>query len=1120
MLKWGFSFFLVFSSLLVQAQTAVLPVYACTLPGTQALVSGMKSTNYQMGVIRSCTVTVYLTGTTTLATSSPQSPFTANTNGSIPPIYVAVNRGYDVVLSGGISPNTYPSPVTLTGLYPGSSFSGGFPAGCSFATSLGIPCGGTGASTAAGALSNLGGAALAGATFTGPIAITPGTGLAALTTTTTNAPGITANSTHTTTSMGLPEYTGTFNGILSANNARIYALQVSATATAGYTGNHAVAGIFGVTCADNTVCSQGAFGVVASQDSPVNYTGLPFVPGYGLRAETQTPGVLWQYGLGTTDGGAYFGASLGASCTSGTCGSQPLVLQTKINGTNYLSQIQTDTTNDIILIPGTTGGVQGSVVAQGGLNVTGGSLYLSPNGTGTGLNSQPITLQYGSSSSPSMVSIVADSTGLLHFPSSLFAGLSSGGYFYAQPISPTAASSASNHLVAQYRTGSTTYPVDTYVDATGNQIINAGAGGAILLQAQTNVNGPLLLSVNGTGTGLSSNAVAFNYGNSASPSVLSVYAGSDGILRLPNSLVPGLSVNGQEYILPLAGTTANSNYLTFQNTLSSTTQVLNLWSDATNNYLHTDRSFVAPGYYINNAGTAYSVIPNSVIGYNGNASGVKLPLALTWATPSAITSVCHDASGNLTDASCTYTSGTVTSIDGSASEGAETAVSGTVAAITSSGIVRGAFPYISASGGITLSEANRGHLIISNDASDDVYALPTPSGANFQNGWYAEIKNISATNKITLTPAGSTTIDGAATLVVPSHTAIKIESDGANYHSTMISPVSLNTQGLVYASPASGSGPPNMRALVATDIPSLSYQAPLSLVAGTYADGKMCTYATSGTLLNCNTTIPTVGTWGALNYPSWSSGTPFVKMTAAGAFALDTNTYANLTGAAFTGAISVVGGIQANAQGTATSISGNYSSYNFQMLGSYWNGTVAAGDTWFMNNVLGTGTEPTSTLYIQHIGSSGVATVSVPSLTIGAGTTVTAFGTSANNALQLDSGGKVPVANLPAPTTTVSSGAISVSGISNYVACTTTCTVTPITPAPGVQLCVRNAPGSATVITLAAQSGIYYELTTHAGWGTVNHTLVSGGVATDQICLVGYDATHYMVMSFTGTWTD
>ena len=37
--------------------------------------------------------------------------------------------------------------------------------------------------------------------------------------------------------------------------------------------------------------------------------------------------------------------------------------------------------------------------------------------------------------------------------------------------------------------------------------------------------------------------------------------------------------------------------------------------------------------------------------------------------------------------------------------------------------------------------------------------------------------------------------------------------------------------------------------------------------------------------------IPSVGTWGALNYPSWSSGTPFVKMTAAGTFALDASTY-------------------------------------------------------------------------------------------------------------------------------------------------------------------------------------------------------------------------------------
>jgi len=43
-----------------------------------------------------------------------------------------------------------------------------------------------------------------------------------------------------------------------------------------------------------------------------------------------------------------------------------------------------------------------------------------------------------------------------------------------------------------------------------------------------------------------------------------------------------------------------------------------------------------------------------------------------------------------------------------------------------------------------------------------------------------------------------------------------------------------------------------------------------------------------------------IGSWGALNYPTWVSGTPFVKMTAAGTFALDTNTYLTTSSAATT----------------------------------------------------------------------------------------------------------------------------------------------------------------------------------------------------------------------------
>ena len=73
------------------------------------------------------------------------------------------------------------------------------------------------------------------------------------------------------------------------------------------------------------------------------------------------------------------------------------------------------------------------------------------------------------------------------------------------------------------------------------------------------------------------------------------------------------------------------------------------------------------------------------------------------------------------------------------------------------------------------------------------------------------------------------------------------------------------------------------------------------------SDGKLILYATPDTgattdfvLLRDSSgnikqiaypSMPTVGTWGTLNYPTWTTGTPFVKMTAAGTFALDTTIY-------------------------------------------------------------------------------------------------------------------------------------------------------------------------------------------------------------------------------------
>jgi hypothetical protein len=134
-------------------------------------------------------------------------------------------------------------------------------------------------------------------------------------------------------------------------------------------------------------------------------------------------------------------------------------------------------------------------------------------------------------------------------------------------------------------------------------------------------------------------------------------------------------------------------------------------------------------------------------------------------------------------------------------------------------------------------------------------------------------------------------------------------------------------------------------------------------------------------------TIPTVGTWGALNYPTWATGTPFVKMTAAGTFALDTNTY--LTSAvtsvdlsmpsAFTvtnnpvttsGTLTVTGAgsVSQYVRGDGTlanfpNSTGGGSSVNYYLNGSVSQGTFG-GDVYYQMSktpILGAGTNFTRT---------------------------------------------------------------------------------------------------------------------------------------------------------------
>jgi hypothetical protein len=97
---------------------------------------------------------------------------------------------------------------------------------------------------------------------------------------------------------------------------------------------------------------------------------------------------------------------------------------------------------------------------------------------------------------------------------------------------------------------------------------------------------------------------------------------------------------------------------------------------------------------------------------------------------------------------------------------------------------------------------------------------------------------------------------------------------------------------------------------------------------------------------------------------------------------------------------------------------------------------------------------------------------------------------------------------------------ISITRENSYAVCTGTCTVTPPAPAAGKQFCVRNSPGGSYDITLAALgAGNYYEKPDHSAYGTANGTFTATAATSNQVCFVGLDANHYLLLSAIGTWT-
>lgn len=79
---------------------------------------------------------------------------------------------------------------------------------------------------------------------------------------------------------------------------------------------------------------------------------------------------------------------------------------------------------------------------------------------------------------------------------------------------------------------------------------------------------------------------------------------------------------------------------------------------------------------------------------------------------------------------------------------------------------------------------------------------------------------------------------------------------------------------------------------------------------------------------------------------------------------------------------------------TAATSGANQTGPNTQFCGNYWTGAASAADCWTLADILGTGSNPTSTLTLTHSGSSGASTFSAPQFTGGSTSNPNVFNVS------------------------------------------------------------------------------------------------------------------------------
>jgi hypothetical protein len=104
-------------------------------------------------------------------------------------------------------------------------------------------------------------------------------------------------------------------------------------------------------------------------------------------------------------------------------------------------------------------------------------------------------------------------------------------------------------------------------------------------------------------------------------------------------------------------------------------------------------------------------------------------------------------------------------------------------------------------------------------------------------------------------------------------------------------------------------------------------------------------------------------------------------------------------------------------------------------------------------------------------------------------------------------------------TTTIGTGAALSGNFQIYVCQTASpCAIVLPTPAAGVQYCVMNDTTVVSAIRVTPPGGVQLTNTSYT-YNSPGATLTSTGAAGDQMCFLGRDTTHYLLASYTGTWS-